>query len=139
MKGFITRKGYTVTTVFVDHFRGLSFRHLQKSSPAAETIEAKHAFERFVKTHGIYVKHYPAVKGIFAEPEFINAVNGAGQTPTTRKGGPKRKSEIYRTTGILHASQRCPTAVSVNLCPYAMLMANDVSNFSPAIKSGVCR
>jgi hypothetical protein len=55
MNGFITRKR---STVFVDHFSGLSFTHLQNSSKAAETIEAKHAFERFAKTRGVHVKHY---------------------------------------------------------------------------------
>jgi hypothetical protein len=41
MKGFITRKRFTVTTVFVDHFSGLSFVHNQISADADQTIEAK--------------------------------------------------------------------------------------------------
>ena len=41
MKGFITRKRFTVTTVFVDHFSGLSFVDNQISADANQTIEAK--------------------------------------------------------------------------------------------------
>jgi hypothetical protein len=74
MRGFITRKRYTVTTVFVDHFSGLSFVYLQKSTSAAETIEAKRAFERYADVHGVKVRHYHADNGIFAEAEFVKAV-----------------------------------------------------------------
>jgi hypothetical protein len=41
MKGFITRKRYTVATVFIDHFSGMSYVYLQKGGTALETIEAK--------------------------------------------------------------------------------------------------
>jgi hypothetical protein len=50
MRGFITHKRYNVTTVFVDHFSGLSFVFFQQSTGAFETVEAKRAFERYAKT-----------------------------------------------------------------------------------------
>jgi hypothetical protein len=46
MKGFLARKRYTVATVFIDHFSGMSYVYLQKGATAAETIEGKRAFER---------------------------------------------------------------------------------------------
>jgi hypothetical protein len=52
MRGFLTRKRYTVTTVFVDHFSGLSYVALQQSTSALETIASKQAFERFAESHG---------------------------------------------------------------------------------------
>jgi hypothetical protein len=44
--------------------------------------------------------------------------------------------EIARTM-LLHAKQRRPSAVTVNLWPYAMRMANKVSNFAPGILDGI--
>jgi hypothetical protein len=38
---------------------------------------------------------------------------------------------------ILHARQRWPEAVTTNLLPYAVRMANDVGNFSSGIRDGV--
>ena len=38
---------------------------------------------------------------------------------------------------LLHAKQRWPNAVTTNLWPYAMRMANEVSNFSPGIRDGI--
>jgi hypothetical protein len=80
MRGFITRKRYKVTTVFVDQFSGLSFVYTQKSTTAAETVQAKEAFERFAKAHRVTVKHYHADNGIFTEAEFIRSVEQSHQT-----------------------------------------------------------
>jgi hypothetical protein len=67
MKGFLTHQRYTATTVFVDHFSGLSFVFNQQTTTAAETVEAKQAFERYAKTHGVRISHYHADNGNFAE------------------------------------------------------------------------
>jgi hypothetical protein len=55
MKGFLTRKRYTATAVFVDHFSGLSYIALQQSMSALETITSKQAFERYAKSHGVAI------------------------------------------------------------------------------------
>jgi hypothetical protein len=147
MRGFLTRKRYTVTTVFVDHFSGLSFVYLQKSTSAAETVEAKKAFERYAKVHGVQVRHYHADNGIFAEAEFRKAVEVDQQSISYcavnahhQNGKAEKKirdlQELARTM-LLHAKQRWPNAVTSNLWPYAMRMANDVSNFSPGIIDGI--
>jgi hypothetical protein len=147
MRGFITGKRYKVTTVFVDHFSGLSFVYLQKSTSAAETVEAKRAFERYAKLQGVKVQHYHADNGIFSEAEFTRAVETDQQTITYcavnahhQNGQAEKKirdlQELARTM-LLHAKQRWPNAVSASLWPYAMRMANDVSNFSPGILDGV--
>jgi hypothetical protein len=41
IKGWLTKKRNKVATIFVDHFSGLSNIHLQKSTNADETLEAK--------------------------------------------------------------------------------------------------
>jgi hypothetical protein len=135
MKGFPTRKRHTITTVFVDHFSRLSFTHLQKSNTAAETIQAKQAFQRFSKTHDVRIRHYDADNGIFAESDFVNVVHRVGQTISycavnTHHMNGRAESKIrdlqdLSRTMIFHARQRWPTAVSANLWPYAMRMANE--------------
>ena len=38
IRGMLTRQWYTVTTVFIDHYSGLSYVHFQMSTAAADTI-----------------------------------------------------------------------------------------------------
>uniref|UniRef100_UPI00293D8CF2 reverse transcriptase domain-containing protein n=1 Tax=Janthinobacterium sp. TaxID=1871054 RepID=UPI00293D8CF2 len=147
MRGFVTRKRYTTVTVFVDHFSGLSFVHLQQSTTAFETVIAKRTFERYAAKFNVKVRHYHADNGIFAEAEFAKAVKEDGQTISYcgvnahhQNGRAEKKirdlQDLARTM-ILHAQQRWPSAVTANLWPYAVRMANDVSNDTPSIKGGV--
>jgi hypothetical protein len=147
MKGFLTRKRYTVATVFVDHFSGMSYVYLQKGATAAETIEAKKAFERFSSTHGVVVKHYHSDNGIFETREFQDEVAVCQQTISFcgvnahhQNGKAEKKirdlQELTRTM-ILHAQQRWSDAINAYLWPFAMKMANDLSNRAPGIHTGV--
>ena len=47
LKGKLTKQCYCAATVFVDHYSGLSYIHMQRQLVSAETLEAKHAFEAF--------------------------------------------------------------------------------------------
>lgn len=147
VRGFITRKRYKVTTVFVDHFSGISFVYLQKSTSVAKTVEAKRAFERYAKVHGVKSRNYHADNGILIEAEFVKAVEEDQQTITYcagnahyQNGQAEKKirdlQELARTM-LLHAKQRWPNAVTSNLWPYAMRMANEESKFSPGILDGI--
>ena len=148
MKGFLTHRRYTATTVFVDHFSGLSFVYNQQTTTAAETVEAKLAFERYANTHGVRIGHYHADNGIFAEAEFLQSINGTpgqsisfcGVNAHHQNGRAEKKIRDLQDqarTMILHAQQRWPLAVTANLWPYAVRMANDVANFAPGAQSGV--
>jgi hypothetical protein len=64
-------------TVFVDHFSGLCFMHLQIDDSGAETMLAKQAFEKFVAEHGVRILHYHCDNGGFADNTW------KGQPPTT--------------------------------------------------------
>ena len=147
MKGFITHQRYNVATIFVDHFSGLSFVHLQKGSTVEETIEGKQSFERYAKTHGVAIKHYHADNGIFEAKGFQNALAMVGQTITFcgvnahhQNGRAEKKirdlQELARTM-LLHAKQRWPKAINHHLWPYAVKMGNDISNRAPAISDGI--
>jgi hypothetical protein len=133
--------------VFVDHFSGMSYVYLQKGSTASETIEAKKAFERFASMYGVAVKHYHSDNGIFETREFQDEVVANQQTISFcgvnahhQNGKAEKKirdlQELTRTM-ILHAQQRWPDAVNAYLWPFAMKMANNLSNRAPGIKTGV--
>lgn len=141
MRGFITKKRYTITTVFVDHYSGLSFVHNQMTSGAQHTIKAKKAFERYALSHGVYVRHYHADNGIFASKEFTAAVARDIQSITFcavnahhQNGRAEKRIRDLQDTGrgmVLHAKQRWPKAITANLWPYAIRIANDMVNDSP--------
>jgi len=80
LKGIPTTKRYTAATVFVDHFSGLGYVHLQKTTNADETVQAKQAFEAYADSHGVKVLHYHADNGRFAENKWRNACTAKGQT-----------------------------------------------------------
>ena len=143
MRGLLTRRRYTVSTVFVDHFSGFSYVHLQLSTDAEHTLEAKRAFERLAKVYGVTVRHYHADNHIFDSKLFVDEVHRAKQTISYcgvnahhQNGKAEKKirdlQELARTM-ILHAKQRWPSAITVNLWPYALRMANEVSNVSPIL------
>ena len=141
MKGFLTRKRFKVTTVFIDHASTFSFTHCQQSTTVDETLEAKRAFERFAKSRGVTIKHCHADNGAFADKGFIDDVYKCGQTISFcavnahHQNGKAEKrirdlQEAARTM-ILHAKQRWPEAITANLWPFATRMANDMSNSAP--------
>ncbi|CAB9513066.1 Retrotransposon protein [Seminavis robusta] len=130
MRGLLTRKRYTVSTVFVDHHSGLSFVHFQTSTSAEQTIAAKRAFERYAKTFGVQVRHYHADNGIFDSKAFAEEVHNCGQSITYAavnahhmNGKAEKKirdlQEAARTM-LLHAKQRWPTAIDSHLWPFAV-------------------
>ena len=80
MKGHLTRGRYRVTTIFVDHFSDLSFVHLQPSTSAEHTLQAKQAFEQFATDHGVQVAHYHADNGRFADNDFMRSCSHTSQT-----------------------------------------------------------
>ena len=80
LRGIPTIKRYEVATVFIDHHSGLGCVHLQKSTTAIETVEAKDAFERYAASHGVYTHRYHADNGHFADNLFRQAVARKGQT-----------------------------------------------------------
>jgi hypothetical protein len=82
LKGRLTTRRYNSATVFVDHYSRLRFIHLMTSMSSAETIEAKIAFERFAKEHGVHIKHYHADNGRFADNAFKQHCNANHQTLT---------------------------------------------------------
>ena len=145
-KGYFFRKRYKVATVFVDHFSRLSFVYLQESTKGEQTLAAKRSFEAHAASHGVKILHYHADNGRFAEKLFLNHCEESGQQVTLcgvsahfQNGIAERRikdlTERSRTS-LLHAMHRWPTAITINLWPYALRYTNDVYNSTPALKSG---
>jgi hypothetical protein len=93
------------------------------------------------------VNHCHADNGIFAEAEFVRALVADGQTISHcavnahhQNGKAEKKirdSQELARTMLLHAKQRWPKAITANLWPHAMRMANDVSNVAPGITDAI--
>jgi hypothetical protein len=69
LKGIPTRQRYQLATVFVDHSSDYTFIHYQCSTSSAETLQAKHEFDRHASGAGVSVKRYHADNGRFVEHE----------------------------------------------------------------------
>ena len=146
LKGILTTRRYTVSTVFVDHFSDLSYVHFSSSDTAVETLAAKHAFERYAASHGVTIQHYHCDNGRFAENVFLQSVKDSNQRisfcPVNKHAAngkaEKRIRDLQDTarTILLHATARWPSAIMTNLWPYALKMANDVRNQVPRAKDG---
>ena len=144
MTGRLTTKRYNYATVFVDHYSGYSYVHLQKSASAEETIEAKKAFEYHCSQMGVQVRAYHADNGVFRANKWVTecrnrqqALTFAGVNAHHTNGKAERRirslQELTRSM-LIHANKRWPKSVTTNLWPYAMRMANDAINQSPSLQ-----
>ena len=144
LRGTPTRDRYRVATVFVDHFSGVGYVHLQRSTSAKDTIEAKERFEAWADTHGVKIRHYHADNGIFADNKFREAVQMKNQRLTFsgvnahfQSGMAERRIRELQESGrtmLIHAQRRWPSTVTTNLWPYAVRYANDMFNEAPMKK-----
>ena len=140
-KGSLTKGRYRVATVFVDHYSGLDYVHLQRSTSAEETLEAKAAFERFAATHGVRILHYHADNGIFADNAFREACRRAQQGLTFCGVGAHHQNGVaerrirdlseHARAMLFHAAFRWPKAVTVHLWPYALRLASEIRRNLP--------
>ena len=138
--GRLTTSRYHVATIFVDHYSRLDYVHIQESTGADKTIEAKMAFERFAAERGIDVRHYHADNGIFASNGFREAVKQGGQTISFcgvgahhQNGIAERRIQDLTQTArslLAHAAHRNP-AVTAHLWPFALAHASYVWRLLP--------
>ena len=82
MTGLLTKKRYRYATVFVDHYSGYSYLHLQKTQEVNETLEAKAAFEQYALQHGVKPTSYHAENGVFRANKWVQDCIRKHQTLT---------------------------------------------------------
>lgn len=112
---------------------------------AEETIMAKKAFEAFVNTHGITkIEAYHADNGIFRANKWQAECKRQGQPLTfvgvnahhTNGAAKKPIQDIQDLTQtmLIHSNKRWPDAITTNLWPCAVQMANDIINNTPRLQ-----
>jgi len=79
LKGIPTKARYHAATVFMDHYSGFGCVCLQHTLSSEETVQAKHAFETFVTSHGVTIKHYHTDNRCFQDNAFREAILQAQQ------------------------------------------------------------
>ena len=79
MTGILTTKRYKYATVYVDQFSKFSYFHLQKTASVEETLESKHAFEKYTASHRVQILHYHADNGIFCANKWIQSCQSSSK------------------------------------------------------------
>ena len=146
LRGFITKRRYHFSTVFVDHHSKLGFVYLQETSNMVETLQAKNAFESYARSRGVIIKHYHADNGRFADKGWTDDVKKKGQTITFcgvnahHQNGvaEKRIRDLQEAarTALIHAKKRWPSAIETSLWPFALQNANEVANYTVNLQTG---
>ena len=141
MTGKLTTKRYKYATVYVDQATGFGFVYLQKTASAEETIEGKVAFEQQAKQHGVEIKAYHADNGIFRAHLWVDHCRSQHQQLTFAGVNAHhqnahaevriRQLQDLARTMLIHANKRWPKAISAQLWPYALRMANEALNATP--------
>jgi hypothetical protein len=144
--GILMNDSYNCATIFCDGQTGKGYVHLQSSTDAKQTMNAKIEFERLCERYGVRVRSYHSDNGRFAERTFVTAVKNAGQDITHCGVGAHHQNGIaeryIRTlsnrgrTMLQHAYLHWPEATSVRLWPYALKLACHVENHVPSGPNG---
>ena len=141
LKGIPTKARFCVATIFVDHYSDLSYVHLQQTTNAEETLEAKHQFEVYATSHGVTVSHYHADNGRFAEHTWIEdaerqkqrmSYSGVGAHHQNGRAEKRiRDLQDLARCSLLDANKKWAYAIDATLWPYALRKANESMNITP--------
>jgi hypothetical protein len=92
----------------------------------------------------VRIPHYHADNGLFADNLFTKAIDQVGQTSSYcgvnahwQNGKAERHIRLLRETArtmMIHANRQWPSAITSNLWPYAVRMANDIHNVTPGLQ-----
>ena len=144
MTGKLTTKHYNYATVFVDQYSWLSYVYLQKRATAEETLEGKWAFKAYVNISRVKVKGYHTDNGVFCANKWVENCIKQGQSLTFagvnahhENGICEQRIQLLQDltcTQLIHANCHWDQAITANLWPYAMRMANDILNNTPSFQ-----
>ncbi len=148
MLGKPTCKRYFHAAIYFNQATGLGFVWHQKSVNLVDTMEGKTAFKRFCQSMDT-IQHDHADNGIFASNsrrqlclQQGQGLTFAGVTVHHQNGIAERQiKELQEMMHmmIIHVQQRWPSAITPNLWPYSLRMANNAINAMLNLKfEGVC-
>ncbi len=116
---------------------------MQESNGALETLAAKHAFEQYARSFDVAIRHYHGDNGRFTENAFKTDCEKKGQQLSFcgtnahfQNGIAERKIRDLQDrarTMIVHAKHHWPDAITSNLWPYALRLANEGSRCIPIL------
>jgi hypothetical protein len=149
LKATLTKKRYTMATVFVDHYSKLKYIHLMSKLTSEETMEAKHVFEHFTNQHSIRILHYHCNNGQFADNAFKNSCSAKGQRLTFCGVNTHFQNSIAEKSiwdlrksarkQLLHVRQQWLATIHLALWPYALRNAVYLHNTLSVLEDGTSR
>ena len=75
LSGFLSKRKFTASTIFVDHASDYGFVVLQENQTLQATLEAKAAYERHANSFNVQIRACHADNGRFADEGFHQAVS----------------------------------------------------------------
>ena len=136
--GTLTYERFWGAAIFVDHASDFIHGHLLRGISSQETLNAKHAYERVAKAHGVTVSAYHADNLRFNDNNFMGDCVSKGQKITFcgvgahhQNGVVERKNRELTNaarTVLLHAQRKWPKVIKPILWPYALLCAIERHN-----------
>jgi hypothetical protein len=140
-RGKPTKAKYTTASLYVDHASRYTFVKCHFTTNGTEAVEGKRLFEQLAHSHGISVKAYRADNGIMACQEYVQYAAIHQQTITYCGINQHEQNGIaeraIRTlcdrarTMLLHAMEKSPDAITLDLWPFALRVAADIHNATP--------
>ena len=144
--GILTYERFWGAVIFVDHATDFTHGHLVKSISSQETLNAKHAYERVARAHGVTIKGYHADNLRFNDNRFTGDCVSAGQNLSFcgvgahhQNGVVERKNKDLTNgarTVLLHAQRKWPKVIKSILWPYALLSIIERHNRLSLDKNG---
>jgi hypothetical protein len=141
------KEKYQGGTVFIDMATGFMYVQNQVSLGAAETLRAKHQFEREARNCGVPIESYRGDNGVYRTTEFQKDLYIRGQTMSFSGVGAHHQNgtaeKAIRTISessramMLHAALHWPEQMSLDLWPFAIDYAVYLWNRMPRMDSGV--
>lgn len=141
MTGNLQTSRYKHALVFVYHASSYSMVYPMKQGSAEEALEAKLSFELHCQQSNINICQYHCDKGVFRANKWINDCRTKGQIITfagvnahSMNSVAERRIRLLQEltrASMFHAAEKWKTAISVELWPYALRVANLSLNETP--------
>ena len=134
-------------TMFVDHASSFIYMHNQISLRVGDTLQGKHAFEKFADQYGIKLKSFHADNHPFGALEFINDLELQDQLITFSGVGAHHMNGVaeralktvtsWAQAMMMHQLLHWPSAFQADLWPFAMEHAVHIWNSLPREHNGL--
>lgn len=138
---------YSGGTIFRDHASGFIYIHHQTSTRMSETLEAKHALERFSEQYGIKIKSFHADNKPFGDQLWLDDLTLQNQTITYsgsyahhQNGVAERSLKTinqWTLALMMHQMLHWPEQFDPCLWPFAMDQVVAIWNNLPRGESGL--